>query len=761
MSINRGAIFPLQRLPLRKKTLEWKKKSVDSLISRHKRGDERHRRMKTSYDMLNSRFDLEDLKYVIDPYNVKEGFPAKIQNVNLIRPKIEVLKGEYIKRPHSFHAFQTDERAVMSVIDKEKEMLMQAFQTSLMMSNDVEAEQYLQQRLKEIKNYVGSRYYSPAEQTANVTLKYLVEKLNMELNSLKTWEDALTAGEAINFVGILNGDPVVERVNPLTFSYDRDPELRFIEDGEWAVREMLMTPSDIWDKFSDILEEKDYKYLLERISSSTTQSGTSTASGINRSYIDYINMNNINSYDWVEDNRKGAFISVYHCVWKSQKKIGYLTYMDEYGEVNEMIVDETYKVQEGEEIEWDWINEVWEGYRFHNDIYSKIKPIEYQYTSLDDPNAKKLPYYGAAFNTNNTEGKSLVELMKPLQYFYLILFYRLELALSRDAGKPIVMDVTQIPKSMGIEPDKWMHYLKSMGVVWVNPYETGFDIPGRDGGRAATFNQISTVDMTMGNVIAEYIALMEKVERMIDEISGITPEREGQASSNQLVGNLRQNITQSSHITEPLYFIHDQVVKNTLLALLNTAKFAWRRSNKKYINYVLSGPERIFITINDDFVYSDFDVFISNSTKEVQNLEMIRNLYQPAMQNGASMLDVAAMMTAENMNELKIKLEEIENKRAEMMQQAQEVEQAVAQQANQLKAEELRIKEEDSIRKAETQLQVAMIGQGGDSEEGKEALQQIKQQQDYELKDRQLKETERHNKAAESISKMSKNNTSK
>ena len=57
---------------------------------------------------------------------------------------------------------------------------------------------------------------------------------------------------------------------------------------------------------------------------------------------------------------------------------------------------------------------------------------------------------------------------------YIVLWYRLELAIARDKGKVVNMDVTQIPKSMGITVDKWMHYLSSVGVNFINPYEVGW-----------------------------------------------------------------------------------------------------------------------------------------------------------------------------------------------------------------------------------------------------------------------------------------------
>lgn len=758
MSFNR-TLFPVQRLPLSKKNQEWRESCIDSLIGRHKRGDERRTAMKRNYNAVNSIFDMSELEHVIDPYNVKDAFPVKMQDINLIRNKVEALKGEYLKRPQQFYAFQTDLRAMQDVKEKQKEMLMEAFQASLLMTNDQEAEQMIQQRLQEISQYIKNKYYSPAEQTANVTLKYLVEKLELKMNSLITWEDALVAGDAINYVGIINGDPIFERVNPLAFSYDMHPELKFIEKGEWAVREMLMTSSEIWDRLGDKIKSSDYEEFLDQPGFGTQGS----ASPEKWQPIQYLNSNHFQSNDWVEDDRAGNFYSVYHCVWKSQKKIYHLTYTDENGEEQQDIVDETYKAAEGETLEKDWITEIWEGYRVEDKFYSTIEPVSYQYTSLDNPNATNLPYYGVSMNSNNTVSKSLVGLLMPLQKFYLSVFYRMELMLSRDAGRPIIMDVTQIPKSMGIEPDKWLHYLKNLGVAFINPYETGWDIPGREGGKPSPHNQITAIDMSTGQVVAQYISLMDKIERMVDEMSGVTPEREGQAMASQLPGNLKQNIAQSSNITEPMYFLHDMMVKNTILAALNTAKFAWKTSNKKYINYVLSSGERLFIDLNDDFTFSDFDVFISNTTKEVENLELLKTLYQPAMQNGATLLDVADIMTAENMNEIKMKLEDIEQKHNEAVQQQQEVEQQMAQEEAKLKQEELRIKEEDSIRQAETDIQIALIKAEDTSipednslDVKKVDLQQQKQNEEIELKRKQLAETVRSNKAKESISKISK-----
>ena len=204
-----------------------------------------------------------------------------------------------------------------------------------------------------------------------------------------------------------------------------------------------------------------------------------------------------------------------------------------------------------------------------------------------------------------------MSLMKPLQYLYIILWYRLELALSRDKGKAIVMDITQVPKSMGMEADKWLHYLTALGVVFVNPYEEGWDIPGREGGKPASFNQFQSLDLTMSNVIAGYIQLMDKIEYMIGEISGVSAQRQGSISSNELVGNVERSVVQSANITEPWFWKHNLAKRNAYTNILNAAKHAYSTNGFKKLHYILDDGSRKFLEVTEDFLYSDFDMHVS------------------------------------------------------------------------------------------------------------------------------------------------------
>ena len=1064
--------FPIQKLPARKKTQRWKEDCVNYIIGAGNVGiygfnTERTSEMQTYYDLYNSIYNEKDLKYVTNPFKQKDGFPATAQDYNIIKPYIDQLLGEETKRPFNFQVCRTSNEAVSEIQEQLKQMLVDYIMSSIMANLSPENQARYQQQLQSgeimqpeaIQKYLAKDYKDIAERSAYLSLKYLKKKLNLTHEFYKGWKDALIGGEEMYYIGILNGQPYVERVNPMFFDYEHSVDLEFIQDASWCCRLMIMNPTEIYDRFYDKLDEKQLNKLLDLIDA---KPGVGNYPRMEKSELDYnhVDMHRINMY--TNDPFDSDQLNVYHVCWKSFKKIGFVTIADfETGETESFQVDESYNVTGNEvDVTWDWIVEVWEGYRAgegEDALYFGIQPLEYQHISADNPNSQKLPYTGAIYNNTNSKPKSLVSLMKPLQYMYIVVWYRLELAMARDKGKVPVIDVTQIPKGMGIDVNKWMHYLSALGVAFINPYEDGWCfakgtkvlmadgsikniedirlldevmapngnksqvvnlfrglsemyqitpsigsdiqivtadhlvryiyrtnngkeevrtdkakdlilkfkqnpyysqhcyleraddivnwnnevildpyilglwlgdgttgqpefesmdsevvnylynyadshdlkvkvkysresnsnayylssskntkagnnsknplieqlrelgiynrkdipesyiytsrenrlkllaglidtdgsvyrpknnragyieftqceqrksivdkfvfiarslgfkvsvkrinskkirvyknknititqpcyrvrifagkysipclikrkqlifkptrtvnknythftieykgvdnyygiqvnernnefllgdftivhncIPGRDGGKPAQFNQFQAWDLSMANVIDQYINLMAKIEDMVARLTGITPQRQGSVAANELVGNVNQAITQSYHITEPWFWTHNQVKKQVLTMLLDTARYAWK-DNKTVLNYILDDATRAFITLSDSFFYEDMDIFVDDSTKERNELEQLRQLMQPAMQNGASLLDIAEIITMDNINEIKQRLEEIEEKRMQQMQQQQQAEQEAQRQLveeqNRVKEEELMLKE--------------------------------------------------------------------
>ena len=692
-----NATFPQQKLPLSKKNEDWQHSCVNYIIGEGNivsggMTKTRFGEMQTYYNLYNSIFDEKDFKRVTNPFKVDDGFPATPQDFNIIRPKIDLLIGEETKRPMNFRVVRTSQEAASELMEKEKQMLMQYIMAAITARMSEEEAAQFQEQLangevmppQAIAKYMERDYKDVIENTAYHTLVYLKEKLNIDNEFIKGWKDALIAGTEIYYVGVLNDEPYMERVNPLYFSYDKSPDLEYIEDGSWCCRRMRLPVAEIYDRYYDKLTEKDLNKLNEMLT------GTSMNDNGEKDPVDNFNSIQMHIYDNpVYDQKSRYCINVWHCCWKSFKKIYYVTTLDEAGQPQVTIVDETYKKVGTElSVETDWIVEVWEGYRAGSDLYFGIQPIEYQHISIDNPNSQKLPYCGCIYSNTNSRPRSLVSILKPLQYMYIVLWYRLELAIARDKGKVINMDITQIPKSMNITPDRWMHYLSSVGVNFINPYEEGWNIAGREGGKPATFNQITSLDLTMSNVIAEYIQLMDKIEILAGTISGITTQRQGEISTSELVGNVERSVVQSSHITEPLFWAHNQCKRHVLNMLLNTAKGAWEQTGKKKLSYIFDNGERAYLDIADKFYYEDMDVFVSDTSKDLENIRKLQQLIQPAMQNGASLLEAAEILTNDNFNIIKQKLQEMQKRQEDQIKQQQEAEQNTQMQLQQMQNEQ-------------------------------------------------------------------------
>ena len=270
--------FPVQKLPLSKKNEEWKKTCVDYIVGSGetaRNGSDRSRidEMQTYYDLYNSIYNEKDLKYVTNPFKQDDGFPATAQDYNIIRPKIDLLLGEETKRPFNFKVCRTSDIATSDVQDKAKKMLLDYVQSAMMAKLSPEDQQRFQEGLQSgeimppeaIQRYLTREYKDIAEITAFHTINYLRYKNNIDHEFVKGLKDALISGEEIYYIGIINGEPVLEKVNPKYFDYENSEDLEFIHDSTWCCRRMFMSYADVYDRFYDKMTEEQLNELLDLV----------------------------------------------------------------------------------------------------------------------------------------------------------------------------------------------------------------------------------------------------------------------------------------------------------------------------------------------------------------------------------------------------------------------------------------------------------------------------------------------------------------
>jgi len=354
-------------------------------------------------------------------------------------------------------------------------------------------QQQVQQELEtatpeEVRKYMEREHQDPAEALGSQLLEYLIQKCDLRRKFNNAFKHGLISAKGILYVGIVNGEPEVWNVNLLRFNYDKSPDIEFIEDSEYATCEYRMTPSEVVKYFGDELTEDQIDRLYSKAEKSFS----------NQQHIDR----------WLEDdysNENPNTIRVLHCVWKSLRKIGFLSYIDENGESQETIVDEHYKLNRDAgdiSLEWEWIPEVYQTWKIQNDIYVKMNPLEGQFKDLDNLYHCKLPYYGAIYDNMNSQETSLMDRLKVYQYYYNIVMYRLELLLASDKGKKVLMNINMIPDSAGIDIKKWQYFMESTPYMWYDPNEEG-----------THYNDVNTIakviDLSLASDIQKYMEIAE------------------------------------------------------------------------------------------------------------------------------------------------------------------------------------------------------------------------------------------------------------
>jgi hypothetical protein len=175
----------------------------------------------------------------------------------------------------------------------------------------------------------------------------------------------------------------------------------------------------------------------------------------------------------------------------------------------------------------------------------------------------------------------MVDMMKPYNYLYDVIHDRLNRLIAKNYGKLHKLDLSLIPD--GWEVSKWLYFARKDKIAVVDSFNEG-KTGAATGKLAGGLNNASNgvIDLDEGNTIQQYINLLEFAKMEMSEVVGISKQREGQISNRETVGGVERATLQSSHITEWVFTIHDDVKKRVLECFLETAKTAMKGRNKKF-----------------------------------------------------------------------------------------------------------------------------------------------------------------------------------
>lgn len=713
------ARIPKQRIPYSQKTKKWREECVEAYINLSKFGvSERRSYLKSLYDYYNGVIDEQDYRYVLKPYGkTRNNFPSKLRNYPIIKPIIDLLIGEKAKRPLNYTVTVTNSDSV-SIKEQEKQARLMDLANQMfaakMSPQEMQGQepQTPQQIIDEFeRTYVDSRALK-----GQAAINYIMQNEEVKDKFQKGFFHFLVTGEVYSHKSVVRNEPQYEILNPLDIDYDKDPDLEFVEDGDWAMVRKYAHASTVIDIFGESLTDQQILELEDPQQASAD------------SYLLYRAEAN-GSDENIYRNRLVECITVY---WKSRKRIGFLTYMDPMtGVSEEMIVEEGFRLSSemkamGAKVRYEWVNEVWEGTRIDGRFFIDINPVRNQRTSLDNPSKCKLPINGRKYSDINSDNISIVSLGIPYQLNYNIFKYRMELAIARSKDIIAQFDINMIPKKWDM--DKFMYFVEGTGIAWVDYNKEGIQLSPQ---------HQSVLDMSI-KTIDQYLMLLESIQLEWEKISGVNRQRQGGIGPYEGKAASQQAIVQSSHITEDLFRKYSRFEQREMQGLLDYSKEAWVNGKKGM--YVMPDTTiQMFDITSMELMESEFGIFVSDAGRDQDKLEQARAIGQSMVQNGVPASAVLDMFDTENFIGLKDKIRKAEKAQEELQQAQQKAQQQQQQQQMQMEQQKMQQEELSKDKDRQVEIEKALIAAEARDQTDKLQLDMEKMMRDFEIKEREIR----------------------
>lgn len=733
--------LPPQMLSYSKKTKEWRKQHLDWADKRTYYFGNMVRnsllKKRINYNLINGVLDMRDVELILNPDNVNALYvPESIQHFPIMNSKLHVLQGEEAKRRFEFKVVVTNPNSISEIESSKLAMLQEQVQS--MIEDENLSEEEFNKELDKLSYYFDYQWQDIIEMRASTVLSHYMKELNIPKIFNDGFMDAMICGEEIYQCDIVGGEPTFERLNPLKVHIFKNGFSNKVEDADLIILIDFWSPGRILDTYFDVLSKKDVDSidkLASTFSSDSMYNIDERNAFINTAEIDGTDISGgtvienfllmgqsgfsatSNYYD-LQGN-----IRVLRLYWKSKRKIKKVkSYDPETGEELFDFYPETYIIDKeaGEEEEIFWINEAWEGTKIGPDIYVNMRPRIVQYNRLSNPSRCHFGIVGSMYNLNDSRPFSLVDMMKPFAYFYDVIYDRLNKAIAANWGKIVKLDLAMVPK--GWEIDKWLYYAKVNHVAVTDSFKEGNG--GAAQGKvvgALNIQSNGVIDAEQGNYIQEHINLLEFIKNEMGEVAGITRQREGQISNRETVGGVERSNLQSSHITEWLFTMHDDVKRRALECFLETAKIAMRGRNKKFQYITSDGAIKSLEIDGDTFADSDYGIVV-DASPETQNLaSKLDTLAQAALQNQTlSFSSIMKIYTSSSLSEIRRTIEKdeqaIQERQAEQAQQEQEIAQQQMQTQMEMKQAEMNFQDMLNQRDNDTKILIEHIKQSGNAE---------------------------------------------
>lgn len=702
--------FPKQQVDAATKAKpDWYANSIDYIIGLGLSLNDRTE-TETMLNVLHGDLPQEFYKKTLNPYNATnerfKRFPATLRNYDIMSDIIRRYIGEYFKGTHDFAVGANNPDIVFERNQALKEKVMQAAQQAFQQEFERKYKEAVEQAqgqgqspesinpqevMPDPEEFIAKfnqDYIDRESKQGQDILNYIRDLTNDAQIYLTAFFNYCSLGECYTYTE-LRGNKIIKECVPAIEAFPIPNNQFMVEDHDMFARRIMMSYNQILDTFEDDLTDKDKGYLNDLYNTSASASTKVVQLGWNQLFEKYPDV----CGKFTDEERKlykpqpltpsdnnSNLYEVWHVVWKGFARQGILTYTNQLGFQEQRIVEEDYEFnpEAGDiDIEWKYKTQVYEGYRIgtrYNGIYPvKARPILYERKG-------KLPYNGIQELLPYFGKFSIIQIITPFQVLRNIISYHQEMVIAKNK-----MLILLLPKSLvASETEDAIYRMAADGVLPIDDEEDAAGVK---------MQNIRLLNANMGQYITELSNLNEAIKQEARELVDMNAQRYGQIAQSAGASTTQNAINQSSTGSVLIFQMFDLLRCADYNRDLDFAKCAYVEGlETSYIDKTTGKKHYLSLDVNS-FVNSDYSTTVRNNGKEMDKIQQLKQWAFSAAQNG-DLESALAAIQGDNVAAIADNIRQFSEIRRQHEEQMKQMDQAIQEQANQMKLQEIAAKGE-------------------------------------------------------------------
>lgn len=728
--------FPRQDIPTIEKTKEWYKESLNYAEDIIKTSSITRSRMDDLYVTFNGTRKPDSVKWLTNTYGKPHRVPYKAYRLS--RTKINLLVGELLKRPLS---------ATVTTINSS------AMSEKMRQFNFMKGAMVAKQELEEVRDKVGidimngvpipeneedpifqkMSFKDKSEDIMQIILDNEVKELNIKKFNADLIRDVLIASMCWSKKEIDDkGDVKIYRIDP------RDAIYELIEGDDYFERSTVkgarqtMTVEEIIRRFDLTKDERDQldairgnreEWMRRYPNSIFYNEGQLTVSVI------HIEWKGCNVDYWKEITKKPSEFTIEgreeEVVEIPLNPRGYETDKAKYDKREEK---GDFKIKKRFREEW------YEATRIGGFIDINCRPKPFQTRDMDNPAyVLNCSYNGFTLPVVDGCRISLQEEMQQFDTLFDIIMYQINKELSRAKGKIITFDRAALSDGQKLEDvifraanDQFLDYNSSAAG---NTYKKAVD----------PANMFKEIDLGVSSAFPYLITMQSNIINMLNQITGINENREGNIAASSTATNATAAIQNSRTITEAIFYGMNIFTQKLLQDITNLSAISWAFYKTEKGEQILGSDRFNFLKVTQEEGYKNYGVYIDNGTEYMENKQLMKEMVSYSL-NAKEIrpLDAYRVLTAETKAQMdQFFMQSWQEMQATREQMAQQQNQASAQMQEANNRNQIQLQRE-LIEDAQTQTKEEIVLKGEvqkdvDNNNARNKLFQDNQQQQADI----------------------------